>query len=45
MVAVSQLSVFNCRLEIIYVNVLLKIVGNSTSNVQITYIFNDLLRY
>ena len=38
------MSVFNCRLEIIYVHDLLKIVGNSLSNVQIAFISSDLLR-
>ena len=41
-----QLSVFNCRLEsiIIYVHDLLKIDGNSVSNVRIGFISSDLLR-
>ena len=43
-VAVTQLSVFNCRLEIIYVHDLLKIVENSVSNVQIAFISSDLLK-
>ena len=38
------MSVFNCRHEIIYVHDLLKIVGNSLSNVQIAFISSDLLR-
>ena len=44
MVAVTQLSVFNCRLESNICAYLLKIVGNSVSNVQIAFISSDLLR-
>ena len=31
-------------LKVIYVHILLKIVGNSISNVQINFIFNNLFR-
>ena len=40
---ITQLAVFNCRLKVKYRHVLLKIVGNPVSNVQITFISSDLL--